>query len=264
MIRLVVLDIDGTLLEPGVEADAVPDQMMTAAVQRLQAAGIVVTLATGRMYPGTVHVARHLGIDQPLICQQGASVHDMDGELRHACAIDPDIALELLDYAALHDWPLAWFDARRYLVTAPSAQANYFAQLSQVEVELNAMPQASGVRATGIDIISTVEASRDVHLLLEARYGGEITLLDFPSVTAVHAPNASKGKAVHQLAAELNIGQHEVLAIGDSLNDVSMLSWAGHSAAPGHSDRYARDSAKEILVGDGVAGVVNKLTSLLI
>jgi len=65
------------------------------------------------------------------------------------------------------------------------------------------------------------------------------------------------------LANELGIARDEVLAIGDSVNDVSMLSWAGHSAAPEHSDRYARDSAREILPGKGVDGVAAKLRSIV-
>ncbi|MEZ5560606.1 MAG: HAD-IIB family hydrolase [Pseudomonadales bacterium] len=263
MIRLVALDIDGTLLAPGVDTRALPGPAMTQAVHELHEAGIVVVLATGRMYPGTAHVARHLGINQPLICQQGASVHEFDGSLRHRCAIEEEIALELYDYAVSRRWPLAWFDAHRYLVTAHNPEAQFFADVSQIEMEIHPTPHQSGVRATGIDIISSREHARKVHTLLEARYGGRITLLDFPSVTAVHAPEASKGNALRTLADELGIARDEVLAIGDSVNDVSMLSWAGHSAAPQHCDQYARASVKEILPGQGVDGVAARLRSLL-
>jgi hypothetical protein len=263
MTRLVALDIDGTLLAPGVDARALPDGAMTQAVQALHDAGVVVVLATGRMFPGTAHVARHLGITEPLICQQGASVHEFDGSLRHAYALEEEIALELVDFAESHGWSLAWFSPDRYLVTAHSREAQFFADVSQIEMEIHAAPHRSGVRATGIDIISTREHARDVHVLMEARYAGRIALLDFPSVTTVHAPEASKGNALRTLAEELGIGQHEVLAIGDSVNDVSMLSWAGHSAAPAHCDRYARESAREILPGAGVDGVVARLRSVL-
>ena len=208
-------------------------------------------------------MAEYLGINQPLICQQGASVHEFDGSLRHGCSIDEDVALELFEFAETHGWPLAWFDSQRYLATAHTAQAQFFADVSQVEMEIHTAPHTSGVRATGIDIISTREHSRDIHVLLEARYGGRITLLDFPSVTAVHAPEASKGNALHTLASELGIAKEDVLAIGDSVNDVSMLTWAGHSAAPEHCDLYARDSAQVILPGNGVDGVCAKLRSVL-
>ena len=263
MIRLVALDIDGTLLEPGVHVDTLPGEPITRAVEDLMDAGVVVVLATGRMYPGTAYVANHLGITQPLICQQGASVHHLDGQLQHGCTIEEEIALELIEFAQSYQWSLAWFDSERYLVTSNNEAALFFAEVSRVDLEIHPEPHKSGVRATGIDIISTREHSTDVHRLLEARYGSRITLLDFPSVTAIHAPLASKGNAVSKLAQELGIKQSEVLAIGDSINDVSMLSWAGHSAAPQHCDPYARESAKEILEGDGVDGVAAKLRSII-
>lgn len=260
--RLVALDIDGTLLDPGVAVDAMPADAMTRAVGSLMARGIAVVLASGRMFPGTVSVARHLGIDQPLICQQGASVHDHDGSLRHGHCIDETIALELLAYARSHDWPLAWFDSQRYLVTKHCQEAQFFADVSLVEMETHDEPHLSGVRATGIDIISTHSSASQVHAEIEQRYPGRLSLLDFPSVTAVHAPEASKGNALQALAQEMGIERSQVLAIGDSVNDASMLSWAGQSAAPEHCDRYARAAADEILPGAGVAGVVAKLRTL--
>jgi HAD superfamily hydrolase (TIGR01484 family) len=214
------------------------------------------------MFPGTASVARHLGINQPLICQQGASLHNPDGSLRHGYSIDEGIARKLLDYASTNGWPLAWFDSERFLVTRHCEQAQFFTDVSQVAMEIHDQPHRSGVRATGIDIISTREHASEVHAEIEQRYGDHLCLLDFPSVTAVHAVEASKGKAVQMLAGELGIAQADVLAIGDSVNDVSMLAWAGHSAAPDHCDHYARASAQEILPGDGVEGVVAKLRGL--
>ena len=132
-----------------------------------------------------------------------------------------------------------------------------------IDMEIHAEPHRSGVRATGIDIISTRDHARDIHDELSAHYGDRLCLLDFPSVTAMHAPAASKGNALQELADELGIDRSHTLAIGDSVNDVSMLQWAGQSAAPAHCDRYARDAAHEILEGDGVSGVVAKLTAVL-
>ncbi|MDA0791619.1 MAG: HAD-IIB family hydrolase [Proteobacteria bacterium] len=263
MIRLVALDIDGTLLRPGVSVDALPESDVTEAVRQLEAQGIAVVLASGRMYPGTARVARHLGIARPLIAQQGASVHNPDGSLRHGYSIDQTIALELLDYARAHSWPLAWFDSERYLVTRHSPQAQFFADVSQIRIEIDPEPHRSGIRATGIDVISTRDQAALVHQELYRRYGDQLSLLDFPSVTAIHAPEASKGNALAMLASEMGILPEEVLAIGDSVNDVSMLAWAGQSAAPEHCDNYARAAAKEILPGTGIDGVIALLRGLV-
>ena len=259
MVDLVALDIDGTLLEPGSHASALPGQAITEAVAQLRAQGIAVVLASGRMFPGTASVAQHLSIDQPLICQQGASVHNANGSLRHGYSIDEDVAIELLDFANSNDWPLAWFDSQRYLVTRHCEQAQFFADVSAITMEIHDQPHRSGVRATGIDIISSKAAAAEVHAEIERRYGDRLCLLDFPSVTAVHALGSSKGNALQMLARELGIAQADVLAIGDSVNDASMLTWAGHSAAPEHCDRYARAAAQEILPGKGIEGVVAKL-----
>ncbi len=261
-IRLVALDIDGTLLDPGAHFDDLPGAEITSAVHALGAAGIVVALASGRMFPGTARIAEHLEIAQPLICQQGASVHNGDGSLRHGYSIDHALALELVDYASHHDWPLAWFDSERYLVTRHCEQAQEFAEVSQIAMEIHEQPHLCGVRATGIDIISSAEEAAGVHAEIEARYGDRLCLIDFPAVTAVHCLEASKGNALSMLAAELGIAQNQVLAVGDSVNDVSMLSWAGHSAAPEHCDHYARAAAMEILPGPGVAGVAELLRAV--
>ena len=158
-IKLVALDIDGTLLEPGVAVDAVPDNAVAEVVSALQDRGIVVMLATGRMYPGTAPIAQRLGIEEPVICQQGASIHNSDGSLRHGFTIDQDIARELYDYTTSHGYSLSWFDHERYLVTSRTQAAEFFAGVSGVDIEVHPRPHESGVRATGIDIISNSESS---------------------------------------------------------------------------------------------------------
>lgn len=262
-IKLVALDIDGTLLAPGVPHDAMPDDTVVEAVAALQAHGVIVMLATGRMYPGTAPIAAHLGIEQTIICQQGASIHNPDGGLRHAFSIDQGIAAELFEFAEDHGYSVSWFDHERYLVTKLTPASKFFAAVSGVEIEMHPRPHESGVRATGIDIVSNEKASSDVHRLLEARYGSRVSLLDFTTVTAVHEPRASKGNALAMVAAELGVAQSQVLALGDGINDVSMLSWAGHSGTPAHGDIFAKDSAKEVLEGDGVSGVVARLLAVL-
>ena len=130
-------------------------------------------------------------------------------------------------------------------------------------VEHHPQPELSGVIATGVDIISTHADSTRIYADITKRYGDRATVLDFPSVTAIHAPQASKGKALQQLAAKLGTEQTDVLAIGDSVNDVSMLEWAGHGATPEHCDHYARAAADQILSGKNVDGVVKLLQIVL-
>jgi HAD superfamily hydrolase (TIGR01484 family) len=262
-IQLIAFDIDGTLIPPGAHHDALPDEQISGVVSDLVDAGIVVVLASGRMYPGTERIARHFHLDAPLICQQGASVHRADGRVSHRFVIDRDIANEMAVYAIEHGWTFAWFDSVRYLASAPSEQTDFFGRVSGVVPEYRADAHLAGVVPTGIDIVSTRDAANGVHQELAARYGDRVHLLDFPSVTAAHAPQASKGNGLALVAADLGIERSAVVAIGDSVNDASMLRWAGRGIAMPHSDRYAREAADEILGGDGVEGLVPFLREIL-
>lgn len=260
--RLIALDIDGTLIPPGAHYKDLPNEKITTAVKTLLAQGMEVALASGRMFPGTAHVASHLGITRPLICQQGASIHELDGSVKTSLAIDPNIARELVSFAQDAGWSYSWFDAHRYLISEHTEASQYFADVSGITLEMHSDPPNSGVTPTGIDIISTPEHASVIHQQLDARYGSRLQLLDFKTVTVAHAPEATKGNAIATLAAELNIARADVLAIGDSVNDESMLQWAGHSAAPLHSDSYAQAAAKEILPGSGVDGVAALLATI--
>ncbi len=261
-IGLVALDIDGTLLAPGVDHSALPDSKMTDAVAALMDAGVIVALASGRMFPGTARIAQHLGVTQPLICQQGASIHTLDGSLLHRFTIDQNIAREIAQLALDEGWPYAWFDTERYLVSAANPASQYFADVSGIAVEHHPDPKESGLTATGVDIISTAEHSRAIFQHLKQRFGNRIELLDFASVTAAHSADANKGKALELLASKLGVEQQNVVAIGDSVNDESMLRWAGLGASPAHCDDYARDAADVILQGKGVDGVAQLLLEL--
>ena len=261
-VGLVALDIDGTLLAPGVDHHALPDAKMTDAVNALKDSGVIVALATGRMFPGTLRIAQHLGISQPFICQQGASIHNPDGSLLHHFAIDPDVAKEIAQIAIDEGWPYAWFDAQRYLVSKANPQSQYFADVSGVTPELHPDPRTSGLTATGIDIISTVEHSNGVFRKLHERFGDKVELLDFVSVTAAHSAKANKGLALELLASDLGIARERIVAVGDSVNDVAMLHWAGTGASPAHCDDHARAAADVILEGSGVDGVANLLLKL--
>lgn len=262
-IRLLALDIDGTLLPPGGGHMALPDAAITGVINRLSAAGVVVALASGRMFPGTARIATHLQLQTPLICQQGASVHAPDGRVTHRFAIDHDIALDLLHYARAHNWPLAWFDATRYLVSTPNPASTEYALVSGIEQEFHAHPERTDVLPTGIDIVSNPTEANRIHALMQQRYGERVHLLDFPSVTAAHAPGASKGQALALLAQDLGIAQAHVMAIGDSVNDASMLEWAGRGVTLPHADRYARAAADEVLSGHGIEGVAPLLEEVL-
>lgn len=260
-VHLVALDIDGTIVHPHSPGE-VPSPRITTAVRRLTERGVAVVLASGRMLPGTMLVARHLGLGTPVICQQGCSIHAADGSMLHEFALDQELALDLVDYAHELDQPYEWFNPVRYIVSRETPQSAEYARLSGIAAEYRPDPENSGLAPTGVGIISSVERANAIHREIVARHPDTLHVLDFPSVTVSVSPDANKGHALSLVAAMLGIDRKATLAIGDSVNDAAMLAWAGTGIALPHSDQYALDAADLVLEGDGedaVAGVLEKL-----
>jgi len=263
-VKLVALDIDGTIV-PKESADGrglpLPSGRTRRAIRALRRAGVAVVLATGRMYGGTAAVARVLGLDTPLICQQGCAIHDADGRLRHVFRIDAAIARDIAAFARSLGLPYEWFDPYRYVVSRPTPESARYARLSGVTPEYHPTPEALEFVPTGVGIISSSSEAPAIHHHLQALHGEALHLLDFPSVTVAVAPEANKGHALALVAADLGIDRQEVVAIGDSVNDAPMLAWAGLGLTLAHADRYARDAADDV-IGEGEEDVARFLESL--
>lgn len=243
-VKLVALDIDGTIVEHGSE---LPTPRLTRTVRALHDAGIAVVLASGRMFPGTAKVARHLGLSEPVICQQGCSVHALDGAMLHEFPIPRPNALEIVEYARELGHPYEWFNPVRYLVSRETDSAQEYARVSGISAEFIDFPEHSGVTPTGVGIISSRDEANAIHNSLVMQHGEALHVLDFPAVTVAVDRDANKGHAMSLICADLGIARQDTVAIGDSVNDAAMLAWAGRGIALAHSDRYAVDAADEVL-----------------
>ncbi|MCC6382817.1 MAG: HAD family phosphatase [Dehalococcoidia bacterium] len=262
-VKLVALDIDGTVLPPGAPPDAHPSPRLAAAVARLRDAGVAVVLASGRMFPGTVRIARAFGLDTPVVCQQGCSVHRLDGVMLHEFPIERAAALQIVDYARERDYAYEWFNPVRYLASRPTRETIAYGRVSGISPEYRDDPERSGIRPTGVGVISSPAEASLIHRELVAHHGDLLHVLDFPAVTVAVDRDANKGHALALLCRDFGVAREDVVAIGDSVNDAPMLAWAGHGVAVGHCDRYARDAADEVLPDDVTEPVATWLETLV-
>ncbi|MCK9519842.1 MAG: Cof-type HAD-IIB family hydrolase, partial [Dehalococcoidia bacterium] len=171
-VKLIALDIDGTIILPHTPSErAYPSSRLRQVVGRLCELGVVVVLASGRMFPGTAEIARHLGLDTPVICQQGCSVHAVDGTMLHEFPIERRTALEVVDYGRELDHPCEWFNPLRYIVSRRNADSEEYARLSGIRAEYRPDPENSGVEPTGVGIISSHDEANGIHRHLTGLHG---------------------------------------------------------------------------------------------
>jgi Cof subfamily protein (haloacid dehalogenase superfamily) len=262
-VKLVALDIDGTIVPPHAAPEEIhPSPRLAAAIARLRECGVAVVLASGRMFPGTADIARRLALDTPVICQQGCSVHEPGGRMLHEFPIERRAALEVIAYAREIGRIYEWFDPLRYVASADNAASREYGRVSGIEPEYRPDPENSGFAPTGVGIISSLEEAPAIHRHLVSHHGEALHLLDFPAVTVAVAPEANKGHALSLICEDLGVARHQVVAVGDSVNDAAMLAWAGIGYAMPHADRYAREAADAVLDGTEVEPVAALLEEL--
>jgi Cof subfamily protein (haloacid dehalogenase superfamily) len=235
-IRLIGIDIDGTLLDSGgrlVEANR-------AAISDAVAAGIHVALVTGRSYPFARPVAEPLPDGITLIVSNGAVERAMDGRVLARRLLDRTVAREVLDATRPHrnaaalifdrdrggqvvfenmDWDhpgrKPYWTRNRHLIarSVPLEDA-------LVEDPIQVMFNGGVCAMRGLSEALRAEARTFAVSLTEYEHR-DFSLID------ITAPSATKGRALAWRAEQLGLVREEVMAIGDNFNDLEMLEFAG-------------------------------------
>jgi Cof subfamily protein (haloacid dehalogenase superfamily) len=254
-IRLIALDLDGTLLNSRGEVSERNRLALATARER----GVRVALVTGRRFRDARPLALELGLDVPLISHNGALT-------KHARTLE-NVALFLLPIEAAQD-VIRIGRAHRmdamvsddphgkgvlvydYLSDGNQALAKYIAWSRRIHGdEVDEAIQRVSSLADYLDHppvhISFSGRINQMQLLGEAiksEMAERVKIFrtvysrqDFALLDVLH-PEVSKGAGVAAAAAEYGIAREEVLAAGDNYNDLEMLHYAGTPVIMGNAD----------------------------
>ena len=131
MIKLVVTDLDGTLLPTGTEIS--PENIEAA--KKAVEAGVTVTIATGRMYRAALPVAKNLGVDAPIITYNGALIRTVSGKTLYSSYLDPELIREVLEFVEAQGWYIQTYSEDKLYYPEKCAYSDRYeaAQLVQGE-----------------------------------------------------------------------------------------------------------------------------------
>jgi HAD superfamily hydrolase (TIGR01484 family) len=257
-IDLIALDLDGTLLLPDESVSAAN----RAAIARALGAGIRVVLVTGRGVDTPIAVSRDLGLNLPVICCHGALTKDFgaDRTLVHI-PVPFEYAKAMIDFAeaervqiAVYAEEVFWRIAGSEVHMADMVGPGWREVPSMHDVLRSGAP--TFIRFLGADAVAAMER-RFGDLPLAFRYE---TWHDFVECAVLNR-DASKKNALARLCADFQIGRERVLAIGDSRNDVPMLTWAGTGVAMGNASAEVRQAVRYTTASndrDGVALAIER------
>ena len=236
MIRLIAIDVDGTLLDtrgqiPQANIDAIHDAVR---------AGIHIALVTGRSYPFARPIADPLPASITLIVSNAAVERDMDGSRVARRLLDRHTARAVLDFTRpFRELAALVFDrdADRQVMFEtmdwehPGRKAYWARNQSLIA---KSVPLEDALVEDPIQVMFNggVDAMRSLYFALHAEANGfAVSLTEYAhrdfSLIDVTAPTATKGCALAWRAAQLGISREEVMAVGDNFNDLEMLEFAG-------------------------------------
>ena len=277
-VRLLALDVDGTLVRQG---DEITPRTLEA-LARAHRAGIRVALATGRRWRRARTVARTLELPVPVVCLGGALVKEEAGRTVERSPFVPELLASVV--AALH---AAGSSAIAHLEGGEESGPDFVVEHRRAWNGWTSRYVARNQAWTAWSRDLAGEARDDV--LVVGAFGPRaelegaaaalagaafaprvnVTLTPLPTdggpagfYLEVQPSQVSKWHGLRRLAAHLGVAEAAICAVGDERNDLSMLRAAGLGVAMGNAPVEVKAAAR-LVIGrhdeDALADLVDRL-----
>lgn len=263
-IKLIAVDLDGTLLDSDHRMSARTEKAIKAAIEK----GVQVVIATGKTINAAKFVVEQLKLKTPGVYDQGTTLYRADGTLLSETTLDKAVVRQILTFAEDRGFRMALYSRDRILVREDDQR------IKELTVNYHEPP------AEHVGALQNVVDKLPINKLLAVRYGdgrgitalrwqlsmqlqNRVRLLQagIADMLEILPPNGSKGAGVKQLIKEMGIPASAVMAIGDAENDIEMLQLAGISVAMGNASDHVKSAAKHVVASnddDGVAEAIER------
>jgi hydroxymethylpyrimidine pyrophosphatase-like HAD family hydrolase len=271
-IRLIAVDIDGTLLNPQFQIS----EADLAALRHARSLGIEVVIVTGRRHAFALPIVQQLGFDLWLICSNGAVTRSLSGETFHRDLLPQQICRQLCGLMQeFRGQTVLTFDKdgrgaivlERFQGLEGSIQRwleknePYIEFVVPIENSLTTDP----VQAMFCGPVTLMQQA----LRVLGSCGLPVTVLrtEYPgrdlSIVDVLNAGCSKGHALERWANHRGIARHEVMAIGDNYNDIEMLAFAGRPFIMGNASEELRGRGWTLTRSNAESGVAAAIEHVL-
>lgn len=262
-IKLIVLDLDGTLLQSKWKINPENVAMIKRVYQ--EKPEVKVVIATGRAPISTIPHAKSCLINEKaghIICYNGGSIIDIIGnkqEILFEKALSEEQSKEILDFAKankLNVWGYATDNQTAYINrrSLKVLLVEYFNKLKIKKIKHNEVPSF-------YKILLFCKSKNQVPKMLEKlneKKDLELTTSSH-SVIEVNPIGVNKASAVQVLAKKWNLQPEEILACGDGMNDYKMLEWVKYGIAMDNASEELKKVAYGITAKNTEAGVAKAI-----
>jgi Cof subfamily protein (haloacid dehalogenase superfamily) len=271
-IRIIALDIDGTLLNSRWEVSPANRAAIAEAANR----GIEVALVTGRRYDFALSVVEQIDSPLTMIVNNGALIRTSDGKTHLRHLLPKETARRVLEAtepwrgsaAVVFDRLMANQVMLEVIDWADPIRGSYYLRNRKFLGE--ASPLESCLDEDPIQVMFTGQVEpirRAEEALRTASFRGDFSLAvtvyedkDFSMIDVIH-PAVSKGAALAEWAGVRRVARQQILAIGDNHNDLEMLSFAGVPVVMGNGVAELKTQGWHVTRSndeDGVAAAIQR------
>jgi hypothetical protein len=258
--KLVAVDLDDSLLGYDHKISA----ENKAAIKKTVDKGVIFTIATGRPLQSCLPFVKELGLDVPFITYNGALViKGKSMEILYHKTIEPEDASDILEEAVEYSPTILVFNDNKLYVNELNERTQRYSKLSNMSAYLEKdLKKITKNGPTKVLLYHEPDQVKRIYYEIKDRLEGKVNFhISKPFFLEFIHKEVSKGNALAALAKNMGIDPKEVIAIGDSYNDISMIEYAGLGVAVENAYEDIKNKADYICksnVNHGVAQVLEK------
>ncbi|MBC8586511.1 Cof-type HAD-IIB family hydrolase [Youxingia wuxianensis] len=262
--KVLALDIDGTLYNDKKEITP----RVKKAIQAAQERGTIIVLSSGRPKPGMVKAVQELDLENTggyvLTCNGGQVSHCKTGETVFEKAISSDCIKEIYNFAKLYGLPLMThegncvvteYDLDPYIRFEAAVNGIPVRKIDNFK-EYIKFPVIKCIATGDGDLLGKLEP------IAQAQLGDRLSIFRSESFfLEFMAGEVTKAYGLKKLLEHLGLSVSQLVACGDSFNDISMISYAGLGVAMANANGQVQAAADYVTLSneeDGVAHVIEK------
>ncbi len=256
--KLVALDLDFTLLNAKKEVTP----RTRAAIKRAADAGVHIVLASGRPLLGMTCVSDDIGVHDYIISSGGAVVTDPGGKEIFTCPVPSETAKNIMRYAADNGIYFQIYCGSDFYYTHWTEKtASYEANVKFRGIHDPGILEWEDIKTSKILFMDTQEKVEELRVRINRLFPDVQTVFSQIGYLEILNAQASKGNALRFIAQDLHLKPGEIIAVGDSEIDASMIAFAGLGIAMENSRESILKMADYVTASceeDGVALAINK------
>lgn len=264
MCKLFVTDADGSLLNSNNKIS----EANINAINELRARGVICTIATGRMFPSILPYAMELKVNAPVICFNGALIKDIyTKKIYYYNPIQPEDTQRVIKILKDNGYVVNLYIDDKLVVEEINDKIKWYLSFNRVTVEavgdLSEYIKKTGKGSAKIYAIGDIKNPLPVKPELYDELSKIVTVsTSGGGHLEINAKGVNKGNALKTLANMYDIKRDLVAAVGDNLNDLSMIEFAGFGVAMGNAPELLKIKADFVTKSnneDGVAYAINRI-----